>query len=85
VAAQLAMAAEIAALLGVTLRALETQDRLQRERDQAEAALALTGAAVVVSDPHADELQLNNAARRLVADVVEADAHLHALVSRSRS
>jgi DNA-binding CsgD family transcriptional regulator/GAF domain-containing protein len=82
VPAQLAMAAEIAALLGGTLRALETQDRLQRERDHAEAALSLTGTAVVVSDPHAGELRLNDAARRLVADVVEADAHLHALIAR---
>jgi DNA-binding CsgD family transcriptional regulator len=80
--AQLAIAAEIATLLGVTLRALEHQDRLQRERDQAEAALALTGAAVVVSDPHADELRLNDAAGRLVADVVEAEALLHGLIAR---
>jgi DNA-binding CsgD family transcriptional regulator len=79
---QLAMAAEIAALLGVTLRALEHQDQLQRERDQAEAALELTGAAVVVSDPHAGELRLNDAARRLVANVVEPDTHLHALIAR---
>jgi DNA-binding NarL/FixJ family response regulator len=82
VPAQLAMAAEIAALLGVALNAIETQDRLQRERDQAEAALALAGAAVVVSDPHADALRLNEAARRLVSDVVDADAHLHALIAR---
>ena len=79
---QLAMAAEIAALLGVTLRALETQDQLLRERDHAEAALSLTGAAVVISDPHAGDLRLNDAARRLVTDVVEADAHLHALIAR---
>lgn len=80
--AQLDMVGEIAALLGVTLGALEHQERLQRERDQAEAALALTGAAVVVSDPHADELRLNDATRRLVADVIEADAHLHTMIAR---
>ena len=80
--AQLAMAGEIAALLGLTLRTLEHQDRLQRERDQAAAALALTGAAVLVSDPHADELQLNDAARQLVADVVDAGEHLNALIAR---
>lgn len=80
--AQLAMAGEIAALLGVTLRALEHQDRLQRERDQATAALALTGAAVLISDPHAAELQLNDAAQQLVADVVDADEHLNALIAR---
>jgi DNA-binding NarL/FixJ family response regulator len=76
------MAGEIAALLGVTLRALEHQDRLQRERDQATAALALTGAAVLISDPHAAELQLNDAAQQLVADVVDADEHLNALIAR---
>jgi DNA-binding NarL/FixJ family response regulator len=80
--AQLDMVGEIAALLGLTLGALEHQEQLQRERDQAEAALALAGAAVVVSDPHADELRLNDAARRLAADVVEAEAHLHALIAR---
>jgi DNA-binding CsgD family transcriptional regulator/GAF domain-containing protein len=80
--AQLDMVGEIAALLGMTLGALEHQEQLQRERDQAEAALTLTGAAVVVSDPYADELRLNDAARRLVTDIVEAEAHLHALIAR---
>jgi DNA-binding CsgD family transcriptional regulator/GAF domain-containing protein len=80
--ALLDMAAEIADLLGFTFRALDSQERLERERDQAEAALALTGAPVVVSDPRADELRLNDAARRMLADVVEADEHLHALLAR---
>jgi DNA-binding CsgD family transcriptional regulator len=80
--AQLDMAAEIAELLGFTFRALDNQERLERERDQAEAALGLTGAAVVVSDVRADGLRLNDAARRMLADVVEADEHVHALLAR---
>jgi DNA-binding CsgD family transcriptional regulator len=79
---QLEMAAEIADLVGVMFRTLENQERLERERDQAQAALALTGAPVVVSDPRADELRLNDAAQRVLADVVEADEHLHALLAR---
>jgi DNA-binding CsgD family transcriptional regulator len=80
--AQLDMAAEIADLVGFTFRALDNQEKLERERAQAEAALGLTGAPVVVSDPLADELRLNDAARRMLADVVEADEHIHALLAR---
>lgn len=80
--AQLDMVGEIAALVGATLGALEHQEQLQRERDQAEAALALTGAPVVVGDPRADEPRLNDAAQRLLADVREADEHLQTLLAR---
>ena len=79
---QLDIAAEIADLVGVMFRALDNQERLERERDQAQAALALTGAPVVVSDPRVDELRLNDAAQRLLTDIVEADEHLHALLAR---
>ena len=45
-------------------------------------ALELTGIAVVTSAAHAGELELDESARRLMADVVSGDEHLYQLLAR---
>jgi DNA-binding CsgD family transcriptional regulator/GAF domain-containing protein len=69
-------------LLGGAIGGVQSRDRLHVEHAQAVAALELTGTAVVVSDPAAAELRLNQAARRLLADVVDAEAKVHRLIAR---
>ena len=72
----------LAGLLGATIDAIESRGVVERERDEALAALEVTGTPVVVSDPRSTELRLNGAARRLLADVVEAEERLHRLMAR---
>jgi DNA-binding NarL/FixJ family response regulator len=72
----------VADVLGMTIEGLETLERLSRERDQALAALELTGTAVVISDQRTAELELNGPAQRLVADVDDAEEWLHRLLAR---
>jgi DNA-binding CsgD family transcriptional regulator len=52
---------------------------VERERDGALAALDLTATPTVTSDP---DVRPNAAARRLLAEVLDADAHLHHLLAR---
>lgn len=65
-----------------TVVEIDTRDRLTRERDEARVAHDVAGVAVVVSDPRATDLRLNEAARMLVGDVVDADERLHRLLGR---
>jgi DNA-binding CsgD family transcriptional regulator len=72
----------LGAVLGLALEAIASHARVKRERDQALTALAITGTPFVVSDPQSTELRLNDAARRLLADVVEAEERLYRLLAR---
>jgi DNA-binding CsgD family transcriptional regulator len=72
----------LGAVLGLALDAIAAREQVERERDQALTALAIAGTPFVVSDPQATELRLNDAARRLLADVVEAEERLHRLLAR---
>src|SRR5262249_18634867 len=54
---------------------------LGRELERAWAALELTGSAVVVSDPEALELRLNEAARRLLAQLQGGEERLYGLIA----
>jgi DNA-binding CsgD family transcriptional regulator len=69
-------------VLGVALEAIATSERVQRELDHALTALSIAGTPYVVSDPESTRLRLNDAARRLLADVIGAEEPLHRLLSR---
>jgi DNA-binding CsgD family transcriptional regulator/GAF domain-containing protein len=76
------LAEALAGLLGQTIARINSQDQIEQQRDEALAALELAGAAVVVSDPLAPGPRLNDAARRLLATVVDAEERLNALLVR---
>ncbi|HEX5620638.1 MAG TPA: helix-turn-helix transcriptional regulator [Solirubrobacteraceae bacterium] len=78
----LAEAAAIADVLAATIERLRSRDRLRRERDELAAAFELTSTAIIVSDPHEIEPRVNAAARRLLAEVVDADARLAVVLAR---
>jgi DNA-binding CsgD family transcriptional regulator len=76
------MADAIAGVIATTVEVIDERARLERERDQALAALDLLRAPVVISDPDALELRLNDAARDLLGDVAGAEPALHGLLAR---
>jgi len=82
---QIALAEAVAEVLGDTIDALRTRDRVERERDEALAALDLTATPVVTSERDAPDLRINAAARRLLADVVDAEDLLYRLLARPAS
>jgi DNA-binding CsgD family transcriptional regulator len=61
---------------------MDVRKKAVRQRDQALAAIELAGTPVVTSDPGATELRLNDAGRRLLGDVVDAEEQLHRLLAR---
>ncbi|HET8759362.1 MAG TPA: helix-turn-helix transcriptional regulator [Solirubrobacteraceae bacterium] len=81
----IALAEALGAVIASTAERLDAQRVLERERDRALAALALTGAPVVTTDPGAAGPRLNDAARRLLAEVVDGDARLRELLARPAS
>jgi DNA-binding CsgD family transcriptional regulator len=76
------VAEALSSVVGMTIEAISDRDQMERERDQALAALNIAGTPFVVSDPQLTELRCNDPARRLLADVVEADEVLHRLLAR---
>jgi DNA-binding CsgD family transcriptional regulator len=72
----------LGAVLGVALDAIALREEVERERDQALTALSIAGTPFVVSDPESTELRLNDQAKRLLADVVDAEEKLHRLLAR---
>ncbi len=79
---EIAVAEAIAEMLGDARAELERRTGLERERERALAALELTTTAVVASDPEEPDLRLNHAARRLLAEVRDAETVLHDLLAR---
>jgi DNA-binding CsgD family transcriptional regulator len=78
----LAEAAAMADVLAATIERLRSRDRLRRERDELAAAFELTSTAILVSDPQALKPRVNAAARRLLAELVDAEARLHGVLAR---
>jgi DNA-binding NarL/FixJ family response regulator len=72
----------LADVLAQVVELIGSRERLERERDEARAAIEITGIALVLSDPADTELRLNDAARRLLGDVVDAEERLHRLLGR---
>jgi DNA-binding CsgD family transcriptional regulator/GAF domain-containing protein len=72
----------IARVLGLALEGMDSRERVAREHAEMLTALELAGAAIVVSDPGEPELRLNDAARRVLGDVIDAEERLHELLVR---
>ncbi len=68
-------------LVGVAVEGLRARQDLEHELEQARAALELTGSAVVVSDPEAIDVRLNEAARRLLAQLRGGEERLYGLIA----
>jgi DNA-binding CsgD family transcriptional regulator len=79
---EIALAEAVARVLADTIERLDAHERLERERDKVLSALDLVATPIVSSDAQAPDLRLNVAARRLLADVVDADQRLHELLAR---
>jgi DNA-binding CsgD family transcriptional regulator/GAF domain-containing protein len=77
-----ALADAIGGVLGVAIDRIRRHERTLRALDRARAALELAGIAVVVADRAAPDLELNTAARRLLAEIVDGDARVHELLAR---
>jgi DNA-binding CsgD family transcriptional regulator len=71
----------IVRLLVRATRAIESHERVERERKQALAVLSLAGTPFAVSEPSAAEVRLSEAAQRLLANVVDADDSLRRLLA----
>jgi DNA-binding CsgD family transcriptional regulator len=81
-ASDFALADAIGGVLGVAIDRIHREERTTRELDRARAVLELSGVAFVVSDPAAPQLELNTAARRLLAEVVDGDERVLELLAR---
>jgi DNA-binding NarL/FixJ family response regulator len=78
----LSVAEAVAAVLAVSMAAIRSREQQERALEEALAALEMTETAVVTSNPRSAELELNVAARRAVASVVDGEEHLHRLLAR---
>jgi RNA polymerase sigma factor (sigma-70 family) len=76
------LAEALGRVLGVAVETIHHADSLARDRDLARSALELTGTAFVSTEPAAPEPRPNDAARALLADVVDAEMQLHRLIAR---
>ena len=80
-ASEVSLAEALGRLVGVAVEGIRAREDLERELERAQAALELTGSAVVVSDPEALELRLNGAARRLLAQLEGGDERVYGLIA----
>jgi DNA-binding CsgD family transcriptional regulator/GAF domain-containing protein len=81
-ASDMQLAEAVADVLAIAIKKTRGREQSERALEHALAALELTGTAVVVSEPLAPELRLNAAARRLLAEVVNAEERLPPLLVR---
>jgi DNA-binding CsgD family transcriptional regulator/GAF domain-containing protein len=82
---EIRVAESVAHVLGLAIDGIDGHQKAARERDQAQAALDLAGVAIVVADPGAAELRLNETAKILLGEVVDAEERLHRLLARPLS
>jgi DNA-binding CsgD family transcriptional regulator len=75
------LAEAVGRLVGVAVEGIRAREDLERELEQARAALELTGSAVVISDPEALEVRLNEAARRLLAQFRAGEERVYGLTA----
>ena len=77
---EIELAAAVGRVVGTAIERIHYAASLEQDRDQAQVALDVTGTAVVISDP-VGEPRPNGAARRLLADVVDAEVQLNRLIA----
>jgi DNA-binding CsgD family transcriptional regulator len=75
------LAEALGRLVGAAVEGIRAREDLERELERARTALELTGSAVVVSDPGALEVRLNDAARRLLAQLQAGEDRLYGLIA----
>jgi DNA-binding CsgD family transcriptional regulator len=68
-------------LVGVAVEGIRAREDIEHELERTRAALELTGSAVVISDPGAPEVRVNDAARRLLAQVQGGEDRLYGLIA----
>jgi DNA-binding CsgD family transcriptional regulator len=81
-AGDIELADAIVRVFARALKAIESHERTERERDQALAVLRLAGTPFAVSDPRVPDVQLSDGARRLLDNVVDAEERLQRLLAR---
>ncbi|HMG32019.1 MAG TPA: LuxR C-terminal-related transcriptional regulator [Jiangellaceae bacterium] len=69
-------------VVGTVIEGIHSREGLERERDQVVVALDRTGTAVVITDPTDPDPRLNEAARCVLAEVVDAERALHRVIAR---
>jgi DNA-binding CsgD family transcriptional regulator len=69
--------------VGTVIERITATEELERERDLAVAALDHAGTAIVVTDSATSEPSLNDAARMLLQQVVDAEYALHRVIARA--
>ena len=79
---ELQLAEALGRIVGAAIERIHHTDRVERERDRLQAALDVAGTAVVICDRAEPEPQPNDAARRLLAEIVDGELHLHQLIAR---
>jgi DNA-binding CsgD family transcriptional regulator/GAF domain-containing protein len=80
-ASEVCIAEALGRLVGVAVEGIRAREDLEQELEGARAALELTGSAVVVSDPEALDLRLNEAARRLLTQVRGGEERVYGLIA----
>jgi DNA-binding CsgD family transcriptional regulator/GAF domain-containing protein len=80
-AGELRLAEAAGRLVGVAVEHIRAREDLEQELERARAALELTGSAVVISEPQALEVRLNEAARRLLAQLQAGEDRLYRLIA----
>jgi len=80
-ASEVRLAEALGRLVGVAVEGIRAREDLDQELERTRAALELTGSAVVVSDPDALELRLNEAARRLLGQFRGAEEPVYGLIA----
>jgi len=69
-------------VVGTVIEGIQHQDDVRRQRNRAVAVLDRVGSAVAITGPADPEPQLNDAARRMLAGVVDGERVLHRVVAR---
>jgi DNA-binding CsgD family transcriptional regulator len=80
-AGEIRLAEALGRLVGVAVEHIRTREDLEHELERAQAALELTGSAVVVSDPQALEVRLNEPARQMLAQLHGGEERLYRLIA----
>jgi DNA-binding CsgD family transcriptional regulator len=80
-ASEVRLAEALGRMVGVAVEGIRARHDLERELERTRTALELTGSAVVVSDPRALELRLNEAARQMLAQLPGGEGRLYGLIA----